>query len=131
MTVPRDINQDAAIGGVAQGSGDWPIRRALDLADSTATASAGAATLNAPAGVVTSEALTTAAAAAYTLTLTNNVVEADDLVFASVANGTNTQGIPTLGRVTPGAGSVVITVTNLHASQALNGTLKIAFFVVK
>lgn len=97
----------------------------------TATASSGAATLNMPMGVVTSEALTTAAAAAYTLTLTNSKVAAADVVVASVANGTNTQGIPVVGRVTPAAGSVVILVYNLHASQALNGTIKVSFAVLK
>jgi hypothetical protein len=100
-------------------------------ATKTATASSGAATLNTPAGVITSEALTTAAAAADTLTLTNSKIAAADQVLASVQNGSNTQGIPVVGRVTPGAGSVVILVYNLHASQALNGTLKIAFVVIK
>jgi hypothetical protein len=33
--------------------------------------------------------------------------------------------------VTPGAGQVVIVVQNIHASAALNGTIKIGFQVVK
>ena len=98
----------------------------------TATASAGAATLNDLAGLVTTEALTTAQNAIYTLTLTNSKVAAGDLVFVTVADGTNTQGTPMLGEVTPGASSVTIKVINKHASaEALNGTLKIGFFVVK
>lgn len=98
----------------------------------TVTAAAGAATLNKMAGVVTSEALTTAQNATYTLTLTNNRIEADDLVFTSLANGTNTQGTPVVTRVTPAAGSVVILVKNMHdAAQALNGTIKVTFWVVK
>lgn len=99
--------------------------------NSTATATAGAATLNANAGVVTSEGVTTAAGAAYTLTLTNNKIAATDLVFASVANGTNSAGIPVVGTVTPGSGSVVIKVENQHGTNAFNGTLKIAFLVIK
>lgn len=98
---------------------------------STATASAGAATLSKTAGLVTSEALTTAAAAAYTLTLTNTQVTTSSLVPVTVENGTNTQGIPVVGTVTPGSGSVVIKIYNLHASQALNGTLKIRFAIAK
>lgn len=94
-------------------------------------ATAGAATLNALAGKVTSEAITTAAAATYTLTLTNALIAAGDIVLVSLANGTNTQGIPVVGRVTPANGSVVVTVTNLHASQALNGTIVVAFQVTK
>lgn len=95
----------------------------------TATASAGTATLSKTLGVVTSEVLTTAGLAAYTLTLTNTTVAATSVVTASLANGTNTQGTPSIGLITPGSGSVVITVNNLHASQALNGTIKISFVV--
>ena len=95
----------------------------------TATAVAGAATSNTQRGTITSEALTTAAGASYTLTLTCNRVSSASQVFASVQNGTNTQGKPVIGRITPGSGSVTIEVWNLHAADALNGTLKIAFKV--
>jgi hypothetical protein len=103
----------------------------VDTGTKTATASAGAATLNKMSGVVTSESLTTAAGADYTLTLTNSDIAAADQVFASVQNGSNTQGDLTVGSVTPGAGQVVIVMRNMHASQALNGTIKISFLVVK
>lgn len=94
----------------------------------TATASAGAATLNNRFGVITSEALTTAQDASYTLTVTNSQIAATDMVFVSVANGTNSQGTTVVTKVTPAAGSLVIIVTNKHASAvALNGTLKIAY----
>lgn len=98
----------------------------------TAAATAGAATLDAYAGKVTSEALTTAQNAIYTLTITNSLVAAGDVVMATVANGTNTQGTIQIGRVTPGAGSIAITVINKHAtSQALNGTIVVSFAVIK
>lgn len=98
------------------------------LGAGTATATAGAATLNNRFGVITSEALTTAQAAIYTLTITNSEIAAADVVFASVANGTNTQGTPVVQRVQPAAGSLVVTVCNQHASaQAFNGTIKISF----
>jgi hypothetical protein len=105
----------------------------LVLGEGTKTASAttGAATLNQPSGVVTSESLTTAAAATYTLTLTNSKIAATDIVLVSVGNGTNSAGAPVLTSVKPAAGSVVIKVTNLHASAALNGTLVVSFVVVK
>lgn len=94
----------------------------------TATATAGAATLANRFGKVTSEALTTAQNAIYTLTITNTAVAATDMVFASVANGTNSAGTPIIGSVTPAAGSLVITVINQHASAvALNGTVKVSF----
>jgi hypothetical protein len=97
-----------------------------------ATAAAGAATLNARQGKITTEALTTAQNADYTLTLTNSQIAAGDIVLVSVANGTNTQGTPIFSRATPAAGSVVIVIANRHGtSQALNGTLVISFMVVK
>ena len=100
----------------------------FSLNSGTATAVAGAATLANRFGKVTSEALTTAQNANYTLTITNTAIVATDIVFASVANGTNTQGTPIIVRVTPAAGSLVIVVRNAHdAAQALNGTLVISF----
>jgi len=104
------------------------IRAPLRMAIGTATATAGAATLNAQTGKVTSEALVTAQNAIYTLTLTNNQIAAADIVLVSVANGTNTQGTPTVTRVQPAAGQIVVLISNLHASaQALNGTLVVSF----
>lgn len=108
------------------------IMGALKRKAGTATAAAGAATLNRGVGVITSESLTTAQNAIYTLTLTNSEVAAGDIVMATVSNGTNTQGTPMIGRVQPADGSVVIQVINKHAtSQAFNGTVKVAFEVIK
>lgn len=103
----------------------------IDLGTKTATAVAGAATLNKSAGVVTTEALTTVAAGVYTLTLTNSKIAAADQVFVSINNGTNSAGSPQVERVTPAAGSVVIVIRNAHISTAFNGTLKIAFMTLK
>lgn len=109
-----------------------PTITTLTVDSSTAAATAGAATLNAASGKVTSEALTTAQNGIYTLTVTNSAVAAANKVFASVANGTNSQGTPMVGKVTPGAGSVVIEVINKHAtSVAFNGTVVVSFLVVK
>jgi hypothetical protein len=100
----------------------------FSLNSGTATATAGAATLANRFGKITSEALTTAQNANYTLTITNSEIRASDIVFASVANGTNSQGTPIIVRVTPAAGSLVIIVRNAHDSaQALNGTLVVSF----
>lgn len=104
----------------------------LFLGCGTATATAGAATLANKCGAVTSESLTTAQNAIYTLTVTNTAVAAADVCFASVGNGTNTQGSPTVTRVSPAAGSLVVLVANLHASaQALNGTIVVSFACFK
>lgn len=96
-------------------------------ATKTATATAGAATLNRMVGQVTSESLTTAAGATYTLTLTNSYTLASDMVFASVQLGSSTTGMPVVTTVTPSAGQLVIVVQNIHATAALNGTIKISY----
>lgn len=113
-------------------TGTLTVTGGLKQTMGAAAATAGAATLAALQGKITSEALTTAQNAIYTLTLTNTQIAAADIVLVSVANGTNTQGSPTVTRVSPDAGSVVILVANLHASaQALNGTIVVSFVVIK
>lgn len=100
----------------------------FSLGSGTATATAGAATLNNRFGKVTSETLSTAQNANYTLTITNSTITAADLVFASVANGTNSAGTPVIVRVTPAAGSLVVVVRNAHDSAvAFNGTIVVTF----
>lgn len=94
----------------------------------TATATAGAATLNTGLGVITTESLTTAGAAEYTLTLSNTKIKADSVVFATVGKGTSAAGSPAIGECTVSANQVIITVTNL-SSNAFDGTLKIGFIV--
>jgi hypothetical protein len=109
-----------------------PLGLALDTGTKTATATAGAATLNKAAGVITSETgITTAAGASYTLTLTDSAIAAADQVFASVAYGTSTTGTPAITKITPAAGSVVIVVQNVASAAAFNGSIKIAFAVLK
>lgn len=111
---------------------DFTKFSALGVRTGTVTAAAGAATLNAESGIVTSEALTTAQNAIYTLTLTNSKVKATDIVLASVSDGTNTQGTPMIGQINPADGSVVIEVINKHATaEAFNGTIIIAFIVFR
>lgn len=103
----------------------------VDTGTKTASATAGAATLNKDSGKITTESLTTAAGATYTLTLTSGSITANDLVFASVAFGSASAGMPIVTSVAPASNSVVITILNGHASAAFNGTLKISYLVVK
>lgn len=112
-------------------SGFPVITETLDVDGGTATAAAGAATLNKPAGVITSEALTTAAAGDYTLTLTNSVIAAGDIVLVTLHAGSNTTVPVYLHGVAVSAGSVVAKARNAHATAALNGTLVFHFVVVK
>lgn len=98
---------------------------------SQVTAANGAVTENASdGGVITTESLTTAAAAAYTCTCgCDAVLGPNSIVLASIQNGSNTQGDPDLATVTTTFGQIVFKVVNRHASQALNGTLKLSFIV--
>jgi hypothetical protein len=104
---------------------------AIDEGTKTATAVAGAVTLSKLSGKITTEALSTAAAATYTLTLTNTKLLASDLIFVSVANGTNAVGTPAVATAKCAAGSASIVIQNIHASVALSGTLIISFTVQK
>lgn len=113
-------------------TGNLQVYGTTSRALGAATATAGAATLNSTQGKVTSESLTTAQNAIYTLTITNSAVAASDIAMASVANGTNSAGTPMIGKVTPGASSLVIEVINKHATAvAFNGTVVVSFTVVK
>lgn len=125
------FRNDMRITGSLDVEGSITVASGITSTAGTATAAAGAATLAARTGKVTTEALTTAQNAFYTLTITNTSVAAADVVMASVANGTNTQGTPMIEKVTPGAGSIVIRVVNKHATaEALNGTLVVSFLAV-
>lgn len=121
------IGSDTNISGTLtpKGTGIWTFG-----SSGTATATAGAATLNTQLGVVTSEALTTAAGATYTLTLTNTKIATTSRLFVSTGYGTSTTGSPAVMRVQPAAGSATIVIQNIHATVALNGTITIAFLVL-
>lgn len=91
----------------------------------TATGASNASTANGERVIITTEALTTAAGATFTETITDSSVVAASLANCSVALGTATTGMPAVTTTTPGAGSLVVIVQNIHASAALNGTIKI------
>jgi hypothetical protein len=99
----------------------------------TASASSGAATLDAECGTITTEPLTTAHGSAYYLTLTNSCVRATSQVFASCDFGGATQGTPIIGISRGGNGLALIELRNIHATQDFgggDGTYKIHFKVV-
>lgn len=93
----------------------------------TGTGATSTATLANRFGKLTTAALTTAAAATHVITLTNSQVAAGDLVFASVAKGTATTGDPVVTQVVPGNGTVTITIQNVSAATAVNGTLVVSY----
>lgn len=101
--------------------------------NTTATATAGAATCNAARCVVTSEALTTAASQAYTLAMSSSNILSTSLVLASVGNGTNTTSNVAITTVTPvcsGSNCRVDVVARNGNTSALNGTLRFSVLVI-
>lgn len=83
---------------------------------------AGAATLNTPSGVVTSEAL--ASATGYVLTLSNSLIKAGSVVLVNVTESTGAALVTLKAKVVT-AGQVVVTVS----MAALSGTLEFDFIV--
>ena len=100
----------------------------LNVVNGTATSTSNAATINAQTGIITTEALTTAVDAAYAMTLTNSLITANSIVLVTVGKGTATQGNLVPCFVTPGTGSVVMSLVNV-GTTLLNGTVKIGFKV--
>jgi hypothetical protein len=118
----------ANLGGLPLAGGTMTGSILLDRG--TATSTAGAATINHQAGVITTEALTTAAAAAYAFTLTNSRIATTSIVNLQLMGGTNTtRGIEL--RAIPGSGSATLSLYNNNvAGTALNGTLIFGFEVI-
>jgi|SRR5580693_1070186 hypothetical protein len=95
-----------------------------------ATSTAGAATINHQAGVVTTESLSTASGSAYSFTLTNSRITTASIVLCQLLGGTNTKHGLSFTAV-PSNGSAAISVLNNDISAAaLNGTLIFGFVVI-
>lgn len=102
----------------------------LPFRPGTATAVSGAATLNQDAGTITTDSLSTAAGSTYTLTIGCNQITPNSVVLATMGNGTNSAGDPTISTVKPGNGVVTIVITNRASAAALNGTLLVALIIL-
>lgn len=103
----------------------------------TATSANGVATINSPAGTVTTESLTIPAGLSSNLTVTNAFVNsATDIVFSSIRNVTNTGGRPTIGTYSTSAAGVMSVViinasgTGSDSAGVVSGTLAVSFFVL-
>jgi hypothetical protein len=110
---------------------DWVNNRSdVTTAANTATSASAAATLNALSGTITTESLTTAAVTTATLTVTDAYCTASSTVLVQIAGGSYTTGEPVVIKVVPSAGSFVISFRNVHATNALNGTLIFKFIIL-
>ena len=86
-------------------------------------------TLNTLSGQITTVSSTLAAAAEAAFTVTNSQVTATDTVIANIGS-TSSAGTPAVVVTAVAAGSFELTLTNLHASSALDNTVTINFAVI-
>jgi len=99
------------------------------LAKVNGTEAANAVTASGVAGVITTSALTTAGGANYAITWTNTFITATSVIGLTIQGGTNTTQNVNF-KVIPGAGSATLTIYNLTAATALNGTILIGYSVL-
>lgn len=107
-----------------------PTGGLIDVDGATATLSSHAATITKYAAQITTEALTTAAGASQAFTITKTGVAATDLIFVQYSGGTNTNESIVFKAVAT-SNTITVTVYNVHASAALNGTLIFNVWVVR
>jgi hypothetical protein len=99
------------------------------LAKVNGTESSNAVTASGVAGVITTSSLSTAGAGSYAITWTNTFISATSVIGLTIQGGSNTtQNINF--KVVPGSGSATLTIYNLTASTALNGTILIGYTVL-
>lgn len=87
-------------------------------------------TLSTMSGQITTVSTTLAAGSDATFQVTNTKVAATDVVVAHLAS-TSSAGTPVVVVSAVAAGSFDLTITNLHAANALNNTLTINFAVLR
>ena len=100
-----------------------------DQAKANGTEAANAVTANGQAGVITTSSLTTAGAGSYAITWTDSFITAASVILIGKMGGTNTTKNFTV-EVVPGAGTATLTIYNLTAATALNGTIILGYQVI-
>lgn len=88
-------------------------------------------TCNSKACVLTTPSTSITSSSTYSITITDSLATVGDIVLWSIGNGSNTQGVPVAASATPSAGGITFVIANAHVSQALNGTLKIVYWLLK
>jgi hypothetical protein len=99
------------------------------LAKVNGTEAANAVTANGVAGYLTTSALTTAGAGTYVITWTNTFISTTSVIGLTIQGGTNTTQNVNF-KVVAGAGTATLTIYNLTAATALNGTIIIGYSVL-
>lgn len=89
-------------------------------------------TCNGASGAVTTGTLTTAAVTNAAYVINNSAVAATSRISCSLQSYSGTlvtNGIPVPVTCVPGAGTITVNMTNVHATNALNGVIVIGFNV--
>jgi hypothetical protein len=84
-------------------------------------------TLNSPAGVIDTVSSTLATNGSTSFTVTNSFVDANSVVLSNIVNYSGNAGAPFSRVQGVTSGSFSISIRNVHAEQALNGVIKLAF----
>jgi len=107
---------------------------AVDQINTNTTAlaanTASIAALIAKDGSFTTASLTTAGLTTVDLTPTVAGLTASNKAVATITGGTNTQGIAVVLKAVCTTNTLTVTMRNLHATEALNGTLIIAYHII-
>jgi len=116
---------------IQSGTGGISLEAAgiVDVVPATDSQAAATSTVNANVGVSTFTGLTTASAAAQVFTITNSVCTVGSGILVSASNLGANDAQMTVTRVTPGAGSFTVTLTN-NGAAALNGDVLITFWIL-
>lgn len=133
-----DSTQRATFAGsITAGAGNLPLSGAgtsIVWLGGFATANgASPQTANGQRGIVTTGTLTAAALTDTTYVINNSSVTAASLIQCTNQgySGTMvTNGIPVITSCVPGAGTITVHITNVHAANALAGTMQIGFTVL-
>ena len=94
------------------------------------TNTAGIAALVAKDGSFTTASLTTAGLTTADLANTITGLASTNKAVATITGGTNTQGIAVVLKAVCTTNTLTVTMRNLHATEALNGTLIIAYHII-
>jgi hypothetical protein len=89
-----------------------------------------AVNITAQAGIITTQSATTAADSATQFTVNHPDVTANSVILANLMNYAGSAGLPSLYIDNTTTGSFVVTIQNHHASSALNGAVKISYFIL-
>jgi hypothetical protein len=97
--------------------------------------SADVVAMNSDGAVITTKSLTLAALTAYTFTINAAMLKSTTVPVVELGNGSNTQGVPVMATTTVaasglGPGTLTVVIYNVHATQALNGTLVVYVYLL-